>query len=264
MKKKSFIFLKNLSTKINKFYNSNLKISIVIKNKSKNKKNFNPVTNFDKALEKLIRSSISKSFPLDSIIGEEFKDKNLSENYKWSIDPIDGTKAFIKGFPSWSNLVGLMFRGKAIIGLANFPELKRFYLNDNKNSYLFINNKKKRIQCSKKHNLKKVKIVCSFQGNIKQLKKNNLIKKLEKSLILLKFDALSYCSLAEGKIDAVIETNLKPYDVIPLIPIIKNAGGCISGWRSEPAEKGRNIIASSNRKLHKKILRLIESNTKND
>ena len=91
---------------------------------------------------------------------------------------------------------------------------------------------------------------------------NNLIKKLEKSLILLKYDALSYCSLAEGKIDVVIETNLKPYDVIPLIPIIKNAGGCISGWRAEPAEKGGNIVASSNRKLHKKILRLIKSITK--
>ena len=60
----------------------------------------------------------------------------------------------------------------------------------------------------------------------------------------------------------MIETNLKPYDVIPLIPIIKNAGGCISGWRAEPAEKGGNIVASSNRKLHKKILRLIKSITK--
>ena len=79
---------------------------------------------------------------------------------------------------------------------------------------------------------------------------------------LLKFDALSYCSLAEGKLDVVMETNLKPFDIIPLIPIIQNAGGCISGWKGEPAEKGGNIIASSNRKLHKKILRLINFTTK--
>ncbi len=262
MRKKPFNFLKSLSIKINKFYKKESKKGIIINNKSKNKKNFNPVTNFDKSFEKLIRNSISKSFPLDSIMGEEFRDKSLSNSYKWSIDPIDGTKAFIKGLPSWSNLVGLMLNGKSIVGLANFPELSRFYLSDNKNSYLFMNKKKQKIKSSNKNNLKTAKIVCSFQGNIKKLKKNNLIKKLEKSLILLKYDALSYCSLAEGKIDVVIETNLKPYDVIPLIPIIKNAGGCISGWRAEPAEKGGNIVASSNRKLHKKILRLIKSITK--
>ena len=75
-------------------------------------------------------------------MGEEFRDKSLSNSYKWSIDPIDGTKAFIKGLPSWSNLVGLMLNGKSIVGLANFPELSRFYLSDNKNSYLFMNKKK--------------------------------------------------------------------------------------------------------------------------
>ena len=130
MRKKPFYFLKSLPYTINKFYKKNSKVGLVIKNKSKGRKSFNPVTNLDKSFERLIRSMISKSFPKDSIIGEEFKNKILFNEYKWSIDPIDGTKAFIKGLPTWSNLIGLMFKEKSFIGLANFPELYKYYIND--------------------------------------------------------------------------------------------------------------------------------------
>ena len=75
--KKPLIFLKGLPKKLNRFYNQKSKSNILIQNKSKNKKNFNPVTNFDKSFEKLIRSLISKSFPNDGIIGEELKKKIL-------------------------------------------------------------------------------------------------------------------------------------------------------------------------------------------
>ena len=86
---------------------------------------------------------ISKSFPDDGIIGEEFKNKISFSNYKWTIDPIDGTKAFVIGVPTWSNLIGLTFKDKSIIGLANFPGLNRYYLNDKKNlTYLKITKKK--------------------------------------------------------------------------------------------------------------------------
>ena len=141
--KKPLIFLKSLPYKLNRFYNQKSKSKIFIENKSKNKKNFNPVTNFDKSFEKLIRLLISKSFPNDGIIGEEFENKISFNNYKWTIDPIDGTKAFVIGIPTWSNLIGLTFKDKSIIGLANFPGLNRYYLNDKKKSYLYVNNKKK-------------------------------------------------------------------------------------------------------------------------
>ena len=77
------------------------------------------------------------------------------------------------------------------------------------------------------------------------------------------YDALSYCLLAEGKIDVVIESNLKSYDIVPLIPIIKNSGGCISTWKNNSAEEGGNILATSNKKLHKKILKIINPIIKN-
>ena len=107
--KKSFNFLKNLPSKLNSFYKKKSRSGIIVNNKSKSKKNFDPVTNFDKAFEKYIRSLIIKKFPKDSIIGEEFKEKFSSNNFKWSIDPIDGTRAFVIGAPTWSNLISLSY-----------------------------------------------------------------------------------------------------------------------------------------------------------
>ena len=91
---------------------------------------------------KINNSLINKKFPKDSIIGEEFEDKFSSNNYKWSIDPIDGTRAFVIGAPTWSNLISLSFIEKSIIGLANFPELNKYYINNKTNSYVFKNNKR--------------------------------------------------------------------------------------------------------------------------
>ena len=136
---KTFNFLKNLPVKLNSFYAKKSKAGVIVNNKSISKKDFDPVTNFDKAFEKYIRSLINKKFPADSIIGEEFEDKFSENDYKWSIDPIDGTRAFVIGAPTWSNLISLSYKEKSFLGLANFPELNKYYINDKKKSYLYKN-----------------------------------------------------------------------------------------------------------------------------
>tara|TARA_B100000767_G_scaffold63128_1_gene59227 strand:+ start:1016 stop:1810 length:795 start_codon:yes stop_codon:yes gene_type:complete len=259
---KPFNFLKNLPTKLNSFYKIKSRGGIVVNNKSKSKKDFDPVTNFDKAFEKYIRSLINKKFPKDSIIGEEFEDKFSSNDYEWSIDPIDGTRAFVIGAPTWSNLISLSFKKKSLIGLANFPELNKHYISDKKKSYLFKDRKKFLLKSSNNSNLKTIKIIGNFHGTLSYEKQRKVIKKFGWSFRLAGFDALNYCLLAEGKVDAVIEANLKPYDILPLIPIIKNAGAIVTNWRNEPAENGGNILATSNKVLHNKILKLLKPFTK--
>ena len=260
---KPFNFLKNLPKKLNSFYKKKSRTGIVVNNKSKSKKDFDPVTNIDKALEKYIRLLINKKFPKDSIIGEEFEDKYSSNNYTWSIDPIDGTRAFVIGAPTWSNLISLSYEEKSLLGLANFPELKKYYINDKKKTYLFKDRKKFILKSSNNNNLKTIKIIGNFHGTLSYEKQRKVIKKFGWSFRLAGFDALNYCLLAEGKVDAVIEANLKPYDILPLIPIIKNAGAIVTNWRNEPAENGGNILATSNRVLHNKILKLLKPFAKN-
>ena len=255
-------FLKSLPGKLNNFYKKNSKFAFKVSNKSKNKKDFDPVTNLDRAFEKYIRSLIHKSFPNDSIIGEEFEDKNSENDYTWSIDPIDGTRAFVIGAPTWSNLIGLSFKNKSLLGLANFPELDKYYINDKKKSYVFKKNKKYILKSSNNNNLKTIKIIGNFHETLSYRKQKKVIKKFGWSFRLAGFDALNYCLLAGGKVDAVIEANLKPYDILPLIPIIKNSGAIVTNWKNEPAEKSGNILATSNKKLHSKILKLLKPFTK--
>ena len=292
--------LKNLPKKLNNFYNKNSRSSLKINNKSKDRKIFDPVTNLDKAFEKFIRNIIVKQFPKDAILGEEFSEKLSNNDYKWFIDPIDGTRAFMIGAPTWSNLIGLTHKNQSALGLANFPALNKFYINDQKRSYL-INNKKTIIRTSKESDLRRCKIIGHVHETLFQkksylidnkttilktsketnLKKSKVIGHLHEWVFLNKynkqikkvmssvsyfgsatFDALNFCLLAEGKIEAVIETNLKPFDIVPLIPIVEKAGGVVSTWNNMPAIKGGNILATSNKKLHQKILKMLSGTKK--
>ena len=258
---KSFNFLKNLPKKLNNFYSKNSKYNFKVSNKSKNKKIYDPVTNLDKAFEKFIRDAIEKQFSKDAILGEEFLEKYSDNDYKWYIDPIDGTRAFMVGAPTWSNLIGLTHKDQPVLGLANFPALNKFYLNDQQNSYLF-NDKKTILQTSKETNLKRCKIVGHLHEWLFLKKYNKKIKKVMSSVSYFgsaTFDALNFCLLAEGKVEAVIETNLKPFDIVPLIPIIEKAGGTVSTWNNLSAIKGGNILAASNKKLHYEILKILKS-----
>ncbi len=257
---KTLKLFKNLPNKLNNFYNKNFKFSLKISNKSKDQKIFDPVTNLDKAFEKFIRNIIVKEFPHDAILGEEFLEKYSDNEYKWFIDPIDGTKAFMVGAPTWSNLIGLTHKDQPVLGLANFPALNKFYISDKKKSYL-INNKKTILKTSKESNLKKCKVIGHLH-ELLLLKKNKKIKKIISSVAYFgaaTFDALNFCLLAEGKIEAVIETNLKPFDIVPLISIIEKAGGEVSTWDGQPALQGGNILATSNKKIHSKILKILKS-----
>jgi len=255
--------LKNLPNKLNNFYNKNYKFSLRINNKSKDKKKFDPVTNLDKAFEKFIRNIIVKQFPKDAILGEEFSEKYSDNDYKWFVDPIDGTRAFMVGAPTWSNLIGLTHKNHSILGLANFPALNKFYINDQKKSYL-INDKKTILKTSKEINLKKCKVIGHLHEMLFKKKNKKKIKKVFSSVTYFgaaTFDALNFCLLAEGKVEAVIETNLKPFDIVPLIPIVEKAGGIVTTWNNRSAIHGGNILATSNKKLHDKILKLLNSSS---
>ena len=87
-------------------------------------KGYDPVTTSDKAFEKFIRSKISKKFPNHQIIGEEYGHKNTKSEFSWVIDPIDGTRSYVVGNPSWSNLISLNYNGEPVLGLANFPKMR--------------------------------------------------------------------------------------------------------------------------------------------
>ena len=250
-------FLNNLAKELTSFYFSKLNKTFKVSNKLKGK-GYDPVTTSDKAFEKFIRSKIKKKFPDHQVIGEEFGHKKSSSEYTWVIDPIDGTRSFVIGNPTWSNLISLNYRGNPILGLANFPVLKKYYLNySDKAAYVVVNGKKTKISVNKKAKFSNVKLSAAFHGALSL----NQQKKIPKILKLMQFpcsDALSYSHLTEGRVDAVIQCSNKIWDIHPLIPIIKAAGGVVSTWSNKDAINAGNILVSSNKSIHNKFLKLLK------
>jgi len=250
-------FLNRLAKDMTKFYNLKLNKSFKTINKSKGK-GYDPVTKADRAFEKFIRSKIQKKFPKHEIIGEEFGYKKSKSDFTWVIDPIDGTRSFIVGNPTWSNLIALNYKGNPMVGLANFPKLNKYYLNISKNNaYVVEKGKKRKLSVNKKATFKNVKVAGAFHGWL-SLKKQNKIPKVLKLMQFPCFDALSYAHFCEGKIDVVMQCQNKIWDIHPLIPIIKASGGISSTWDNKDAKLGGSVLISTNKKVHKQFLKLLK------
>ena len=250
-------FLENLARKLTHYYYSKLDKPFKVLNKKKGK-GYDPVTTADKAFEKFIRKEILRKFPTHQVKGEEFGQKKTKSDFSWIIDPIDGTRSFVIGNPTWSNLISLNYKGYPVLGLANFPILKKYYFNTSKNSaYVVEGKKRKKITVNKKASFTNIKLAAGFYGGISL----NQQKKIPKILKLMQFpcvDALSYSHLAEGKIDVVIQCGNKIWDIHPLIPIIRAAGGIVTNWKNDDPKKGGNIICSANKSLHNKMIKILK------
>tara|TARA_B100001250_G_scaffold406561_1_gene425821 strand:- start:731 stop:1528 length:798 start_codon:yes stop_codon:yes gene_type:complete len=250
-------FLKSLAFKLTRFYYKKLDKKFLVYNKLKGK-GYDPVTTSDKAFEKFIRKEIKIKFPTHQIIGEEFGKSKCKSDFSWIIDPIDGTRSYVIGNPTWSNLISLNYKNIPLVGLANFPKLKKFYINENKNSaYVYENGKKRKIRVNKKINFNNIKVSAAFHGWLpikKQLKISKFIKKIQFPC----FDALTYAQLAEGRVDVVVQCANKIWDIHPLIPIINAAGGVVTTWNNKDPVLAGNIAVSNNKTNHLKILKLLK------
>jgi myo-inositol-1(or 4)-monophosphatase len=250
-------FLKTLAKDLNNFYFSKLNKTFKVSNKIQGK-GYDPVTTSDKAFEKFIRLKIKKKFPSHQVIGEEFGHMKSTSDYTWVIDPIDGTRSFVIGNPTWSNLIALNYKGNPVVGLANFPILNKYYLNiNNRSAYVFEKGKKRRISVSKNITFNQIKVSGAVHGAV-SLKQQIKIPKVLKLMQFPTADALSYSHLCEGKIDVVFQATNKIWDIHPLIPIIKAAGGVVTTWDNKDATNAGNILVSANNSIHNKMLKLLK------
>ena len=191
-------FLNKLAKDLTSFYYSKLNKTFKVSNKLKGK-GYDPVTTSDKAFEKFIRSKIKNKFPDHQIVGEEFGHKKTNSDFTWVIDPIDGTRSFVIGNPTWSNLISLNYKGNPILGLANFPVLKKYYINhSDKAAYVVDNGKRKKITVNKKVSFKDVKVSAAFHGWL-SLDRQKKIPKILKLIALLWCVFVVLCLLIPGQ-----------------------------------------------------------------
>jgi len=155
-------------------------------------------------------------------------------------------------------LISLNYKGNPVLGLANFPILKKYYFNTSSNSaFISENGKKRRIKVNSKATFSNMKLSAAFHGSLSL----NQQKKIPQILKRMQFpcsDALSYSHFAEGKLDIVIQCGNKIWDIHPLIPIIRAAGGLVTNWKNENAKKAGNMVCSANKSLHNKIIKILK------
>ncbi|XP_047327096.1 bifunctional phosphatase IMPL2, chloroplastic [Impatiens glandulifera] len=224
------------------------------------KEDSSPVTIADQAAEESMISLIQQHFPSHAIYGEEngWRCKEKFAEYVWVLDPIDGTKSFITGKPLFGTLIALLHKGKPIMGIIDQPILKERWIGMKGRKTILNGEEISTRTCSKlsqaylyttSPHLFSGEAVVAFE------RVRNKVK-----VPLYGCDCYAYALLASGFVDLVIESGLKPYDFLALIPVIEGAGGIISDWSgkelhwepsSESQPKSFNIIASGDKNLHK-------------
>ena len=219
---------------------------------------FDPVTAADHAAETAMRTLIRRTFPDHGIIGEEYGKERADAEYVWVLDPIDGTKSFISGMPAWGTLIALLRSGQPVFGMMNQPFTRERFSGDGGRAHYRGPTGERDLRVRACADLAKA-VLFTTSPLLMNTADRSAFGRVEQAVRLTRYggDCYSYCMLAAGHLDLVIETELKPYDIAPLIPIITGAGGVVSTWEGKPAQGGGRIIAAGDPRVHEAAMKLL-------
>ena len=220
---------------------------------------YDPVTEADKKIEEKLRKELSTHFPGYSIVGEEFGSEGDSD-LRWTIDPIDGTRAFISGETNWGVLLGLTKGEVCLGGIMHQPILKETFVADDKETWLHSPNGPLRLRSRQDATLEDAIIYCTHPFMFFTQKERNGFQEISARCRLQRYggDCYSYAMLAHGCVDLVIEGLLQPYDIVPLIPIITQSGGVITNIEGNPPMNGGTVIAAANESLYAQAMEILQ------
>ncbi|MCP1200357.1 histidinol-phosphatase [Notoacmeibacter sp. MSK16QG-6] len=212
---------------------------------------FDPVTEADREAERVIRQAIETRFPEDGIEGEEFGLVRADASRRWVIDPIDGTRSFICGIPLWGTLVGLMDNGVARAGFLSQPYLGEIFIADGSRAFLEGPHGVRDLKVSDCRSLASARMFTT-DPQLWRGKEMQGFEALRASVQLTRYgaDCYGFAMLAAGQADIAVESGVNSYDVMALIPIIRQAGGVIARVDGGPAEKAGTVVAAATQALY--------------
>lgn len=225
------------------------------------KPDLSPVSDADTAVEKALRATLARARPRDGVLGEEYGATEAAagpnSSRQWVIDPIDGTKNFIRGVPVWATLIALMESGRAVAGLVSAPALgRRWWAAVGHGAY------------AGRHAAAATPIQVSGVGRLadasfcySSLPSWEATGRLEPMLDIMRQswrsraygDFYGYMLVAEGAVDVMVEPELSLWDLAALVPIVTEAGGTFTDLEGRPGPAGGSAVAT-NGKLHSEIM----------
>ena len=214
------------------------------------------VTQADREAEAVMRDLIRKAYPHHGILGEEFGSENASAEYVWTLDPIDGTISFARGCPLFGTLIGLLHDDRPALGAIHHPILNQLCIGNNTETTL----NDRAVQLRKVHHISEATLLTTDIASIGKYQKSDGFEKLLKQTRLFRTwgDCYGYLLVASGGADIMLDPIMNPWDILPLIPIIRGAKGMITTWSGTEAHKGNSCVATS-KTLHPRVLEILNS-----
>lgn len=226
---------------------------------NKHNDGFDPVTQADRNAEQAIRQIIESNCPEHAILGEEYGAK-AGNALQWVLDPIDGTRAFISGAPSWGTLIALNNDGAPLLGIMDQPFTgERYSACAGHGAFLAKDGHKTQLATRACADLQEAIMATTTPDLFEDAQGTKIWQAIRQTVRLTRYggDCYNYALLAAGHIDIVFEQGLQAYDIQALVPIVREAGGVVTDWQGGDPMQGGQIIACGDARLHDKALSLI-------
>jgi histidinol-phosphatase len=218
------------------------------------KPDLTPVTDADESAEELLRASLTAHRPDDSVFGEELGGTPAFTGRQWVLDPIDGTKNFVRGVPVWCTLIALLVDGTPVVGVVSAPALgRRWWAGAGEGAFTSFGDAKRRISVSGVDDLASASLSFSDLTGWGDRRSRFLDLTDEVWRVRAYGDFWSHCLVAEGAVDIAIEPDLKPWDLGPLDLLVREAGGTFTNFHGESGPHGVSAV-STNGRLHDAVL----------
>ncbi|WP_299301565.1 histidinol-phosphatase [uncultured Litoreibacter sp.] len=220
---------------------------------------FDPVTEGDRAAEEAMRALIETRRPSDGILGEEFGQKPSESGLTWVLDPIDGTRGYVAGTPTWGTLIALHDGIKPVLGVIDQPYIGERFIGGLGEARMTGPQGMRNLYVSGVTALEDAMIFTTFP-EVGTPDEAAAFRRVAEHCKLTRYgmDCYAYALLAAGQIDLVIEAGLQPYDIQAPIAVVEAAGGIVTNWTGGPADKGGQAIAAATPELHAAAMALLD------
>jgi myo-inositol-1(or 4)-monophosphatase len=222
---------------------------------------FDPVTRGDREAELALRARLFEAFPNHGLRGEEGEDERPESPYQWIMDPIDGTRAFITGLVHWGVLLGLAYEGQTVLGVMHQPFTGEFWWGYGARAGYRRGAHSQPLRTRTGLALAEAHLATTDPYLFPQ-EEAPVFQALRSATRHCRFgtDCYGYGMLAHGQLDLVLESGLSPWDIEPLLPIIRGAGGVVTGWDGAACLGPRGaVLASGCPALHEEALVLLST-----
>ncbi len=213
-----------------------------------------PVTVADRSIEEFARSEIERAFPDDGIIGEEFGTTDSRSGYTWTIDPIDGTRAYARGIPIFSTLIGILHGGRAVAGYASMPAWNEsvYAVRGGGCTWIPAGGRPRPARVSDQRDLSQALVETTQPHGYLEIGEFAAFERLSRAVWRTRGwnDAYAYILCATGRVDAAIDMSIKIWDVAPFQAIMEEAGGILSDWNGQTSPIPTARVILSNPHLH--------------